>query len=354
MTGLSDVLSYQWLNNSIQDYLLALAVFVAGIVLLYLVQKVIIVRAKQISERTETSVDNALVSMVAAARPPFYWFISFYIALQWLDIQGLFSRIIDVILIIWLVYQVVGALQIFLERFITAKFIQEDDRASEVVVSIVKAIARVVLWAVAILFVLSNLGLNITSLIAGLGIGGLAVALAAQKILEDLFSSLAIYFDRPFAPGDFIEVGKHRGTVKKVGIKTTRITALSGEEIIISNKEITASRVRNFKRMEERRVSFTIGAIYETPTAKLREIPRIIQSIIEPIDQTRFGRAHFLEFARSSLNFEVVYYIKTREYEVYADIHQQILLAIKEALAQENIKMAYPTQTIRLVGHEAR
>jgi small-conductance mechanosensitive channel len=196
--------------------------------------------------------------------------------------------------------------------------------------------------------VLSNAGVDITSLIAGLGIGGIAVALALQNVLSDLFSSFAIHFDKPFLVGDFIIVGDQMGVVEKIGIKTTRIRALQGEELVFANKELTDAHIQNFKKMRERRVVFSIGVLYETPQKHLQEISWLLRSIIEKQEQVRFDRAHFARFDASALTFEVVYYVLSDEYTTYMDIQQQINFAILEAFSARHISMAYPTQTVYL------
>jgi len=196
--------------------------------------------------------------------------------------------------------------------------------------------------------VLSNLGVNITSLVAGLGIGGLAIALALQSVLSDLFSSFSIYFDKPFQVGDYIIVGKHSGTVEKIGIKSTRIRASQGEEIVISNQELTSARVQNFKKLKERRNTTSIGVTYETSTDKLKKIPDIIKYIIEEEKNARFDRVYFTTFADSALVFDLVYYVKSDAYSVYLETQQNINFKIKEAFEKEGIDMAYPTQTIYL------
>ncbi|MCK5590629.1 MAG: mechanosensitive ion channel family protein, partial [Candidatus Pacebacteria bacterium] len=171
---------------------------------------------------------------------------------------------------------------------------------------------------------------------------------AFQNILEDLFSSFAILFDKPFKVGDFIVVGEHKGVVQKMGIKTTRLKSTGGEEIVISNKELTSARLQNFKKMKERRIGFNFGVTYETPTGKLKAIPGTVKDIIDSIEKARFDRSHFTQFDDSALTFETVYYVTTSDYVVYRDIQQEINLRIKELFEKDGIDMAYPTQTIYL------
>jgi small-conductance mechanosensitive channel len=209
-------------------------------------------------------------------------------------------------------------------------------------------VIRVVFWTVAVLVILDNFGVKISTLIAGLGIGGVAIALATQAILKDLFSYFIIFFDRPFEIGDFIIVGDFMGVVEHIGIKTTRLSSLGGEQLVFSNTDLTDSRVRNYKRMAKRRVVFKLGVIYQTTSQQLKEIPSIIEGIIKSIDDAVFDRAHFLSFGDFSLDFEIVYYVIGNDYKKYMDIQQEINLTIKEELEKREIEFAYPTQTLFL------
>ena len=197
-------------------------------------------------------------------------------------------------------------------------------------------------------FFLDNMGFEISAVIAGLGIGGIAVALAAQTILKDLFSYFSILFDRPFEIGDFIIIGEYLGTIEHIGIKTTRIRSLGGEQVILSNTDLTSSRVRNYKRMDKRRVLFKLGVTYQTSLEQLKAIPGIIKNAIENVEDTIFDRAHFFSYGDFSLVFEVVYYVKSRDYNKYMDIQQEINFAINEEFKNRDIEFAYPTQTLYL------
>jgi len=177
---------------------------------------------------------------------------------------------------------------------------------------------------------------------------GIAVALAVQNILGDLFASLTIVLDKPFIVGDFIIVGDSMGTVERVGLKTTRIRSLSGEQLIMPNSDLLQSRIRNYKRMQERRVPFSIRVVYETTGDKLKRIPGILKEVIESQEMTRFDRAHFKDYGNFSLNFEIVYWVLSPEKSRSMDIQQAINLSILERFQKEGIEFAYPTQTIRL------
>lgn len=212
--------------------------------------------------------------------------------------------------------------------------------------------AKVVVWAIALVFLLDNLGFDISAVVASLGIGGIAVALAAQGILGDLFSYFSILLDRPFEIGDFIVVDDLVGTVEQVGIKTTRLRSLTGEELVAANTDLTSSRIQNFKRMERRRIAFNLGVTYETAQNQMQQIPELIQAAIEKTDNVTFDRAHFGSFGDFSLNYEVVYYVETSDYAVYMDAQQSINLAIKSAFESAGIEFAYPTQLLYLAGQQ--
>lgn len=217
-------------------------------------------------------------------------------------------------------------------------------------ISAVGFIGKIVIWSAVLLMVLSNLGVDITALIAGLGIGGIAVALAVQNILGDLFASMTIVLDKPFVIGDFLIMGEHMGVVEHIGLKSTRIRSISGEQIILSNAELLNSRIRNYGRMYERRVLVELGVTYQTPREKLQKIPGILRAAVEKQDKTRFDRAHFKAYGAFSLNFEYVYYVTAADFALYMDAQQAINFEIHEAFEREGIDFAYPTQTLFVEG----
>ena len=224
----------------------------------------------------------------------------------------------------------------------------ETDRAAVTTVYAFRIASLVALWTVAVLVAIDNLGFDVTALVAGLGIGGVAIALATQSILGDLFASLSIVIDKPFVVGDFIRVGDDLGAVERIGLKTTRVRSLSGEQLIFGNGDLLRSRIRNYQRMDERRVVFRTGVVYQTPPAALRRIPSMVRQIIESRPATRVDRTHFAEFGASEYVFEFVYFVLSPDYNVYMDTQEAINVAIVEAFAGEGIEFAYPTRTILL------
>lgn len=225
---------------------------------------------------------------------------------------------------------------------------KRENRLSDHILYLLRKIIQAIIYLFAFLAILVAFKIDLSSIALGLGVGGIAIGLALQSILSDAFGAFSIYFDRPFEVGDFITVDNYSGTVQKIGLKSTRLELLQGEELIISNKQLTSSSVRNFKKLKKRRVTFTLGVTCDTPTKKLRKIPEIIRGIIENCESVEFDRAHFAKIGDFSLNFEIVYYMKTSDYVKYMDTQQEINLAILEVFEKEGIEMAFPTQTIFL------
>ena len=224
----------------------------------------------------------------------------------------------------------------------------EEDVSSVAMITVLGFVSRMAVWSVVVLLVLDNLGFDITALVAGLGIGGVAVALAAQNVLGDLFASISIVLDKPFVVGDFIIVGDLLGSVEYIGIKTTRVRSLSGEQLVFSNNDLLNSRIRNFKRMYQRRVVFQIGLVYQTPHETLAAIPAMLREIVEAHEQTRFERAQFAKYGDFALIYEIVYYVDSPDYNLYMDIQQAINLEIHRRFEEQGIEFAYPTQKIHL------
>lgn len=223
---------------------------------------------------------------------------------------------------------------------------KETDAAGATTLAALGFVGRMVIWCAAALLIVANLGIDVTAMVAGFGIGGIAIALAAQNILGDLFASASIVLDKPFVLGDFIVVDDKSGSVEYIGLKTTRLRSISGEQVIFSNADLLKCRIHNYKRMCHRRIVFTLGVTYDTALEKMSAIPGMVREAIEAREQVRFDRAHFASFGDSALNFEVVYYVLAAEYAVYRDIQQEINLAILRRFTDEKIKFAFPSRTI--------
>lgn len=331
------------------SYSVAGSVFVATWVVLWLAKRFFISRLQALSKKTKTELDDAFVSILDTVNPIVLGAASLAFAIRFIpDIPPIAVQAVGAAFLIALVYQVsVGvARTIDIAVMSTQGKNKKGGADRKAAVALLSGTVKVIIWAIGGLLVLSNLGVNVTSLIAGLGIGGVAVALALQNILSDLFSSFSIYFDKPFEIGDFIIVGEHLGTVEKIGIKTTRLRALQGEEIVISNAELTTARIQNFKKLKERRVAIQFGVLYETKHELLKEIPDMLKAAVGSTKKTRFDRAHLSAYGDSAITFELVYYVLSNNYNEYMDVNQEVLLNVKEAFDTNGIVFAYPTQTV--------
>lgn len=222
----------------------------------------------------------------------------------------------------------------------------EQDVTSATLIGILRFVLNVVLWSIILLLALDNLGVNVTTLVAGLGVGGIAVALAIQNILGDLLASLSIILDKPFVVGDAISVDDFSGKVENIGLKTTRVRSVGGEQIVFANGELLKSRIRNWSRLAERRVVLAFGLPYDTPAAVVEKIPTLLRSAIEGRDRVRFERAHFKGLGPSSLDFEAVYWITTADYELFMDRQQEIGLAVLRGLEGEGVEVAAPNRVM--------
>lgn len=265
-----------------------------------------------------------------------------------MSLADFFSAAATIALLVQVALWANRGIAVWLRHYVQTR--RDTDAAGATTVGVLGFIGRLAVWALIVLMILDNLGVDITALVASLGIGGIAVALAVLRILGDIFASLSIALDKPFVIGDFIIVGDVLGTVEHIGLKTTRLRGLSGEQIVFSNADLLASRIRNYRRMNERRVLFRLGVVYQTPAEKLERIPQIVREIIEQTPRTRFDRAHFQGFGESALDFEVVHHVLDRDYNLDMDIQQAINLALLRRLAAEGMEFAYPTRTVHLVS----
>ena len=344
-----EILTYTFWSNLIKEYLIAFAIFILAVVVLKFFKRVVIKKLKKLTKQTRGEFDDLLIEIIASIGWFFYFFLSLYIAIQFIQLPELIEKIVYYAVIISITYYIVKGIQRIIDYGFEKMVKKKEEQDEEFDLSIIHLTGKIlkgVLWGIAIIIILQNLGYNISTLVAGLGIGGLAIAFALQNILGDIFASFSIYLDKPFQVGDFVIIGNDKGVVKKIGIKSTRIQTLQGEELVMSNKELTETRVHNYKKMEKRRIIFVFGVTYETPTEKVKKIPGIVGKIIDDIKVTETDRVHFKEFGDFSLNFEVVYYLKSSEYNVYMDTQQEINLTMKEQFEKEGIEFAYPTQTI--------
>lgn len=344
-----EILVLEFWGNSVKVYLLSFLFFVALLVAFRIFEKFIVMRLKKVAASTNNGFDDEVVEIFDGIPAFVYYVVALYFPLKYLYTNEVFEKWIKAIFVIVVVYQSIRALQMLINFLITKYAVKQRDKGAEVTVHGLNMVVSIVLWFSGLLLVLSNLGVNINSLIASLGIGGVAVALAIKNILGDLFSSFSIYFDKPFKVGDFIVLSDtHMGTVKRIGLKTTRLETLHGEELVISNTDLTNARVQNYKKMKRRRVLMNIGFVYGTSSAKLKKVNEIVKKVIDKVEGIEFARSHFKDFGAFSLDFEICYYVLSNDYNVYLDKHQEVNFAIKNALEKAKIEIAFPTQTLHL------
>lgn len=344
-------LDYQVGSLDLRNIVIALGIFLILIIAFRIFRKIIITKIAKLAKHTATDFDDVVVTTFAKVNSHFYSLIAAYIAFQYLNVSNEFiQKIANGVFTVVVVFQLIAFAKNLIGYGVKKAWEKNEQKAQEKQTAIngVKIVANILLWSIGILAILSSFGFDITTLAASLGIGGIAIAFALQNVLGDLFSSFSIYFDSPFKIGDFIVVGNDMGDVKKIGLKTTRIVSLGGEELVISNTELTSTRIKNYKKMQKRRIVFPFGVVYSTTSAQLKKIPKTIEKIIEKEEFADFSRCHFKTFGDFSLNFEVVYFVKSNEYPVYMNTQQNINLGIKAAFEKEKIEMAFPTQTIQL------
>ncbi|MCM8792833.1 MAG: mechanosensitive ion channel family protein, partial [Candidatus Omnitrophica bacterium] len=294
---LNTFLSYAVLGNSVLRYLNSIFIFLVGILAIRLLIRRIIIRLRGLAQKTTSVFDDFLIHLLESVAIPLLYLLVLYLALKNLILAGFLERLLNyLILALWIFFVVKTILEFINYGFKIYLRKQGGDVTLEKSLYGIMIVIKLIIWSGAIILFLDNLGFKVSTVVAGLGIGGVAVALAAQTILKDLFSYFCILFDHPFKVGDFIIVDDFMGTVEHIGIKTTRIRSLNGELLVFSNSDLTDSRLRNYKLMEKRRVVFKIGVVYQTPVSKLKEIPPLIKNIINNIPDTVFDRAHFFSF----------------------------------------------------------
>jgi small-conductance mechanosensitive channel len=346
-TVMQSISDYSIFGNTMLGYLTALGIFAVGMAGVYAFRRYVLGRLKRWADSTQTAIDDMLIGGVEKSLVPLLYFGAFYASLHTLALSAEFAKGVKIAAIVLVTILVVRAITSAANYGLRAYLKDTSDATgSEKQLRGIRGLINFVIWTLALIFLLDNLGVKISAVVAGLGIGGIAVALAAQAVLGDLFSYFVIFFDKPFEVGDFIIVDQKLGVVENIGIKTTRIRALGGEQMVFSNTDLTNSRVHNYKKMERRRVVFSLGVTYQTPADKLKRIPGIVREIITAQEDAAFDRGHFSAYGDFSLNFEFVYCVTGSDYNKYMDIQQAINLSIYEAFEREGIEFAYPSQTL--------
>ncbi len=340
------LLEASFFNNTVQEYITFGFLFLVLSFVIFITKY--IARRKLFSLVKKTEKLQIFLDALNKIRAPFYLFVSFYITISIIELPEILSKVLFLILVFWVPIKVILIGSQFVDFFLNTLLEKKANKGSIAMMRAIGNIIKGVLWVLEGIVVLSLLGVNVTGLVAGMGIGGVAVAFALQGILSDLFSSFSLYFDKPFLEGDFIVVNDTWGTVERIGIKSTRIRSIQGEEIIFSNKELTSVKVHNMGRMEKRRAEFNLGVTYETPTKKMEKIPQIVREIVDKEEDVTFDRIHFFNFGDFSLDYKLIYFVNSPDYRLFMDINERVLLNIKRAFEKESIDFAYPTKTIHL------
>jgi small-conductance mechanosensitive channel len=344
-----ELLDQVYLGNSVRAYLTAAGAALALLLVIKIVIYLLVKRLSLLAQRTSTSVDDTVIRILGATRFLLAAVVALHVGGQFLVLRP------DVSGWLWIAAVLAFLLQLglWLSAAVSAaaarmreKKMARGDTAGLGIIAMMGLFGRIVVWVVVVLLALDNLGVDITAAVAGLGIGGIAVALALQNVLGDIFASVSIMLDQPFVVGDTIHVGDMVGTVEHIGVKTTRLRSVNGEQLVFSNGDLLASRIRNYKRMTERRVVLVVGVTYQTSLPTLERVPGEVKEIVEGVEQARFDRAHLRGFGASSIDFEIVYWIRSPDYQIFMDTQQRINLEILRRFERIGAGFAYPTQTL--------
>jgi small-conductance mechanosensitive channel len=336
-------------GNSIRAWLIA--ALALGIVfgVLALARRLVTRRFAAAASRTTTAFDDLALDLARRTRIYFLLAVALVVATRFVELPPRIRDLLDKAVVLVVLLQgarwATGAIGFYVARYIERRR-GTTEAANLWAARMLGFAANVAVWTLILVAVLDNLGFEVTTLVTGLGIGGIAIALAVQNILADIFAALAIVLDKPFVVGDFIVVDTFSGTVEQIGLKTTRVRSLSGEQIIFANGELLKGRIRNYKRLYERRNLFTLDVTYGTARDVVARIPQILREIVEAQQPVRFDRSHFSAYGDSSLRFETVYYVLDPDYNRHMDIQQAIFLAVLERFEREGIEFAHPTRTV--------
>lgn len=325
-----------YFGNTIFDYVAMVIIFFITLAALTWLRRAYSRHFHAFALRTHSRAHEAFEKTTASIRVWFIAFFAVYVASRKLSLNPVAEKILTATLAVLMTYQLIVATQTLVDTQMANRKNEGDNGAA---IKIVNFIIKTLLGATGLFWALSALGINITSLVAGLGISGVVLAFAAQNILSDLFSSLSIFLDQPFVVGDTITVGTNTGTVERIGMKTTRLRSVQGEELIIPNKDLASARIQNFKNMKERKVTFVLKLRHDTPNWKLRDVPAWIKEAMRDEPRATFDRAHFKGIGDTAFEFEILYRITPPDYATFMDIQQAINLAIVKRLEKEKVHL---------------
>jgi len=341
-----------WVRANEAEALAAIGVAVGLYVAMLVLRMVIHTALKRAGRRDQTAFPAIVGRAVGKINSVFLLLAALAITVQLYDVPSVSNGLLSWLVLVAAVLQVSALAQEIAVSLLQRKASRAGDGGSDIssAVSVLKWLIIGAIWVITIIVLLDTAGVQVTALIAGLGVGGIAIGLAAQGIFSDLFASLSILFDKPFKKGDFVTFGTISGTVEEIGLRTTRIRSLSGEQISVSNTDLISERVHNFQRLMRRRQVMRIGVLYQTPADVIEAIPGWVREDLEPIENVTVDRVHFTGFGDSSLNFEIVFWAEAAEYVVLMDKTQAVGLAIMRRFEKEGVDFAYPTRTLFIAG----
>ena len=335
-------------GNTLETWLTGAGVALATGAVLWAFVPRLIRRARTLARSTNTYLDDALVAAAKGTRGFFFVAAGLFAGARYVDlpraIDATFTDVLVSAILIQVGMWLSGGYQSLLTHVRDDRY--PDDAAVATSFNLIRLLGVGVIWFLIFVFVLQAWGVNVTALITGLGIGGIAIALAVQNILADLFASLSIIFDKPFLVGDYLTIDDCRGTVEEIGLKTTKLRSVSGEQLVLSNSDLLRSRIRNYGRMAERRGDFNFGIVYETDPDVVARIPGWVEEIVEAQEMTRFDRCHFKSLGQWALEFETVYYMTVPDYKVFMGVQEAVNLALMRRLNDAGVEFAYPTQLL--------
>ncbi|HLT06425.1 MAG TPA: mechanosensitive ion channel family protein [Cyclobacteriaceae bacterium] len=344
---MNEVLAQPFWGNTVYDYLFVLGAIIFGVLIIKIIKGPVLRNVKALTSKTKSVVDDFIVDSVERFGIPALYIVVISWALRLLNMSPRMISFIEFATTIIVTVLVIRFISSTILMLLT-RYVRHQSGGEEKVKQLygIMVIINVFIWTVGILFLLDNWGKDVTAIIASLGIGGIAIALAAQNIVGDIFNYFVIFFDKPFEVGDFVVIDDKNGVIEYVGLKTTRIKTLSGEQLVFSNSDLTNSRIHNFKKMERRRIVFKVKTSFETTHQQLAEIPAIIKGIVLEQKPVTFDRAHFFAYTDSGWDFEIVYYVESGDYNLYMDIQQAINLRIHEEFERKGIAVAMPARAL--------
>lgn len=339
-------------NNSVLDYLYTLAAILLVWLILKLIKKWVLSGLKRMAGASKTNFDDALISAAEKFIIPYVYLLLNYVIISQLVLSPRVSHVLRLAMIVVTIFYAVRVINHAI-HYMVLLYMKKHNEADTRIFQLngILNVIKVVMWGLGLLFLLDNMGYDVTTIVAGLGIGGIAIALAAQNILSDLFSYFVIFFDKPFEIGDFVVAGAESGTVEQIGIKTSRLRTLGGEELVMPNADLVKTPIHNFKRQQKRRVVFNLRVAYTNNADVLKQIPELIKKIVSSKQEATFDRAHLQNLNDTFINYEVVYNLSTADYNLYMNLQQDIYLEILQEFKNNHIDLALPLQSVMVDSH---